>query len=43
VRQRGSSVPADRWREAIDDRLRTLVAEGRLEDAAARLEARLGG
>jgi siroheme synthase-like protein len=43
VRQRGSSVPADRWREAIDDRLRALVAEGRLEDAAARLEARLGG
>ena len=43
VRQRGAPVPADRWRAAIDDRLRALVAEGRADEAAALLSARLAG
>ena len=35
VRQRQDPVPADRWRAAIDDRLRALVAEGQVEEATA--------
>ena len=33
VRRAGTRVPADRWRAAIDDRLRALVAEGQVEQA----------
>ena len=43
VRRRQGAVPADRWRAAIDERLRALVAEGQLEDATALLSTRLAG
>jgi siroheme synthase-like protein len=43
VRRRQGTVPADRWRAAIDERLRALVAEGQVENATALLAARLAG
>jgi siroheme synthase-like protein len=43
VRERREHVPPERWRGAIDDRLRALVAGGRAEEATALLSARLAG
>jgi siroheme synthase-like protein len=43
VRQRRDPVPADRWRAAIDDRLRALVAEGQVDEATTLLSTRLAG
>jgi siroheme synthase-like protein len=43
VRRRAQPVPAGRWREALDDRLRALVAGGRTAAATALLARRLAG
>ena len=42
LRRRGQSASPDAWQRAIDIGLRQLVAEGRRDDARARLLARLG-
>jgi len=36
-------VPASAWQQAIDARLRALLAQGRYAEARARLMERLGG
>jgi precorrin-2 dehydrogenase len=41
VRRHAGSVPAARWRRALDDRLRTLVAHGHVAEATALLWRRL--
>jgi siroheme synthase-like protein len=42
LRRRGRSAPAARWRDALDARLRRLVAERRYREARARLRRSLG-
>ena len=42
ARQRPNPPDAEAWRQAIDEGLRRLVAEGRREEAAALLRERLG-
>lgn len=41
VRRRAARVPSSRWLEAIDGRLRALVADGRAAEATALLSRRL--
>lgn len=38
----GVSLDAERWRQALDGELRSLVAAGRTAEARARLRERLG-
>lgn len=42
VRGLGKRVDPEAWQQAIDARLRTLVAQGRLEEASRRLREALG-
>jgi siroheme synthase-like protein len=42
VRAAGLSVDPETWQDAIDARLRTLVAQGRIDEARARLREALG-
>jgi siroheme synthase-like protein len=42
VRAAGLRIDAEAWQQAIDARLRTLIAQGRIEDARNRLRKALG-
>jgi siroheme synthase-like protein len=42
VRATGMRIDPDAWQQAIDARLRTLVAQGRIQDARNRLRKALG-
>ena len=42
LRARGHAASAEVWREALDAELRRLIAEGKRDEAKARLRARLG-
>lgn len=42
LKARGVAVEADAWQKAIDDDLRALLAEGRREEAKARVLSALG-
>ena len=42
LREDGVSLDAERWRQALDGELRSLVAAGRTTEARARLRERLG-
>jgi siroheme synthase-like protein len=42
LREDGVSLEAERWRQAVDGELRSLVAAGRTTEARARLRDRLG-
>ncbi|HEV2053861.1 MAG TPA: hypothetical protein VGV06_01660, partial [Methylomirabilota bacterium] len=42
LREGGVSLDAERWRQALDGKLRSLVAAGRTTEARARLRERLG-
>jgi len=42
LRDEGISLVAERWREALDDELRRLVAAGHMDEARTRLLERLG-
>lgn len=42
LRERGIALDAERWRDALDDELRRLVAAGRPAEARERLRERLG-
>jgi siroheme synthase-like protein len=41
LRDEGISLAAERWREALDDKLRRLVGAGRIDEARTRLLERL--
>ena len=43
LRRKKIRVPPERWQEAIDEKLRTLVRAGHLDEAEKRLLASLGG
>jgi hypothetical protein len=42
LRDRGIALDAQRWRDALDDELKRLVAAGRSAEARDRLRERLG-
>lgn len=43
LRERGVSLPAERWASALDQEVKRLVAAGRPAEARERLRERLGG